>query len=701
MKPSPSLISRAALVATLFAGTGLLLSAQTAPASPAAASTDSNVLKLEPFQVNSTEGKGYIANDAMTGMKSNTLLIDIPQSVEVVPRDMIDDLGQFQTTVDTLKYVSAGTVPFARTGEFQMQRGFRTGYAFIDGQMDLSVVSDPISYDSFEVVNGPAAVLYGNHTSLGGIIVKNTRQPLPVQRDSARLIIGSQGFRRGELDTTGPLGSVGSTQVSYRLYAADQHYDGFGAIDFDNHQVVGGGIKFSFDDATSLLLQADVYYNQNRGIYNGFFNATDTGMYFGPGSSSDYKARWSKQRVNRYWYKATLNHAFNDHWSMVSTLTFNDYHRKDRETRNAAAPNWTTGTIQQYDFGWNYKEKLLSLTTDVTGRYRIAGFKNQSTFGFSADRDDGANNYWFIHGLAPTSITDPQIFNSPMPVYDASNASPPNASDYYSAYAYFMQTLELVPNHLTAVAGLSRSMTDGTNTNEGTNVTTTSKAQGTPRRLGLVYKPVKGLALYVNDSTTYQGTGTTNPDGSKLPPVQGEVKEVGFKTSLFDGRISSTVSYFDLDVTGIAIPDPTTGFSRAAGKQNNKGIEVDLAVRPLPNWVVIGTLYQGNIKDVNGQRMPNTINSSWSMVTRYDFDAATVKGLAIGASMFHQGNRSGGPWNPYTVGNIFLSYGRKAWSVALNVDNVTDKKYSGSGWGPFYMEPGMRRNTKVTFTYRF
>lgn len=697
---------RALASAAILAVVGSLSAQQTpatgqpAPQNNSNATTD-QAITMSPFSVSSTEGKGYISNDAITGMKSNTLLIDIPQSVEVIPRDVIDDLGQFAATVDTLKFVSAGTVPFARTGEMQMQRGFRTGYALIDGQLDLSVASDPMSYDSFEVVKGPAAVLYGNHTSLGGIIVKITRKPLPVRRDSVRLILGSQGMRRGEIDSTGPLGSIGSTKVSYRLYGAYQKYDGFGPVDFDNHKVIGGGLKFDLSSNTTLLLQMDVYYNENRGIYNGFANATNTGMYFGPGYSQGYKAKWSRQKLNRYWYKATLDHSFSENWHFTSTLSYNDFHRKDRETRNSAAPNYVTNTIQQYDFGWNYKENLVSLETDVTGTYRLAGFKNQSTFGFEVDRDYGINNYWFIRNLAPTSITDPQIYNSPMPVYDASNATPANESDYYSSYAYFMQTFEIVPDKLTAVAGVSGSYTDGNNKSYATNATTVSRAHGTPRRIGLVYKPIKGLALYANDSTTYQGTGSTNPDGSKLPPIVGEVKEVGLKTALFGGRISSTISYFDLNVTNIPIPDPNTGMSKAAGKQTNKGFEADIAIRPLENWTVMGTVYQGDIKDVNGQRMPNTVNSTWSLVTRYDFGTGPLQGFGIGGSMFHQGDRSGGPWNPYTIANLFLTYVHRSWSVSVNIDNIADKQYSGSGWGPFYMDPGPRRSTQFTFAYRF
>lgn len=688
----------------LLANIHCSLSAQSAvPASSAVRDDDSDddIVTLSAFIVTSTQGKGYIANDAVTGLKSRQLLIDIPQSVQVVARDIIDDLGQYASVIDIVKYVSSGSVPFARTGDFQTQRGFRSGSVLLDGQVDIAVTSDTVSFDSIEVVKGPAAVLYGNRTSLAGIIVKNSKKPLSVARNSARLIVGEGGMLRGELDFTGPAGKLGDTLVSYRVVGAHQDFDGFERVEHDDKRVYAASLKFDFTRNTSLLLQADHYENDNRGIFNGFENQAGTAVYTGPGFDQGYKAKWSNQGIERGWYKATVFHKFSEKWDMVATVTRNSFDRKDRETRNQSAPNWTAGTIQQYFFGWNLQQDLFAAQIDVTGEYEIAGLKNQSTFGGSADRDRVLQNFWFLRTMPPTSITNPGTYALPMPVYDSSNAEPTSRGTANFSFGYYMHTLHLLPERLTLIAGMSGSYVSSDSTNLRTNVVTTTRASGEPYRFGIVYKPVRDVAIYVNNSTTFQGSGSRDREGTLLPPIEGEVREIGVKTSLFGGRLSSTITYFALNVTGVLVPDSVTGLNRPSGRQDNKGLEIDIAVRPMENWTIMASYYDGDIRGIDGSRLPNSINESRSLLTRYDFADGPLKGAMVGGSMFHQGDRAGAAWPAYTISNLFAGYTRGSWSVMVNVDNVTDEVYSGSGWGNIFMEVGPPRNAKVTFAYRF
>lgn len=668
---------------------------------------EQQVVILSPFVVNSTQGKGYVANDAVTGLKSKALLIDIPQSIQVVPRDLIEDLGQFNNTIDTLKYAASGTATFAY-GEVVIGRGFRGPGLFIDGQSDMIVVADPVSYDSIEVLKGPAAVLYGNRTSLNGTIVKHTRKPLSVRRNSVRLIAGDGGMLRGELDFSGPAADLNGTKVSYRLYGAEQKFDGYGKVDFDNRTVIGGGLKFDFNQDTSLLVQGDYLDNDNRGISNNFQNQAATGTYFGPGYDQGYKSKWSKVHYDRIWAKTTLTHQFSDGWDMVASISRNAYNRKDREIRNAGAPNYVSNIIPQYIFGFDYQEDLLGFQVDVTGNYTLGGMKNISTLGFSADRGRSCNTYWFLRpdtqnpsGNIWTSITNPAIYDRPMPVFDDSNSDAPNRGVRVLGFAYYMHTLEVLPDKLSVIMGISGNYLNGNDRNQRTGTGVDLLNKGTPRRLGIVYKPIKGLALYANNSTAFQLVGARNASGSLLPPIKGEVREFGFKTAFKDGRISSTVTYFDFDVTGIPISNPPSPFQIPAGKQNNTGFEVDLAFRPVDDWQIIGTYYSGDMKGVDGARLANSINKTYSLVSRYDLSSGALKGLTLGVSVYHQGDRTGAAWPSFTTSNLFFGYRRDAWSAMVNVDNLEDKQYSYGGWGAFYQDVAPPRNAKVTFAYRF
>ena len=71
----------------------------------AAAPAKDPVLNLSKFEVTTTQDKGYLANNAATGFKTRQELIKIPQSVTVVTRDLIEDIGATKSS-DVMQYLS-------------------------------------------------------------------------------------------------------------------------------------------------------------------------------------------------------------------------------------------------------------------------------------------------------------------------------------------------------------------------------------------------------------------------------------------------------------------------------------------------------------------------------------------------------------------------------------------------------------------
>ena len=91
------------VIAAAFVAASVSVTAQVAadatPAKPP-------VLELSKFEVTTTQDKGYVANNTVTGFKTNQALIKIPQSVTVVTRDLIEDIGATRTS-DVLLYAGA------------------------------------------------------------------------------------------------------------------------------------------------------------------------------------------------------------------------------------------------------------------------------------------------------------------------------------------------------------------------------------------------------------------------------------------------------------------------------------------------------------------------------------------------------------------------------------------------------------------
>lgn len=145
---------------------------------------------------------GYRATRSATATRTDTPVRDTPQSVQVVPRDVLVDQQDIRLT-DALQNVSSvlpgGTLQ-GRSDTFII-RGFRTQIYAIDGVLVSptntfsSVSRDLADVERVEVLKGPASVLYGRGDP-GGLIHIVTRQPTLEPSGDINLQAGSFGFRR-------------------------------------------------------------------------------------------------------------------------------------------------------------------------------------------------------------------------------------------------------------------------------------------------------------------------------------------------------------------------------------------------------------------------------------------------------------------------------------------------------------------------
>ena len=122
------------------------------------------------FEVKTTQNRGYVVDNSANGFKTSESLMNIPQSIFVVTRDMIDDTNTYNPT-DTLRYAGVAT---QFSGAAFNLRGTRVN-PLVDG-MAGDPSADPINIDSYQLIKGPAAVFY-HSASLGGTVLETTRKP--------------------------------------------------------------------------------------------------------------------------------------------------------------------------------------------------------------------------------------------------------------------------------------------------------------------------------------------------------------------------------------------------------------------------------------------------------------------------------------------------------------------------------------------
>lgn len=114
---------------------------------------------------NGARETGYQPHNAVTGTRTDSRLLDIPQAVNVVPQQVLED--QAARTLDEALYNVSGITQANTLGGTQdavMKRGFgdnRDGSILRDGMRSIQAHNVTPTTERVEVLKGPASMLYG------------------------------------------------------------------------------------------------------------------------------------------------------------------------------------------------------------------------------------------------------------------------------------------------------------------------------------------------------------------------------------------------------------------------------------------------------------------------------------------------------------------------------------------------------------
>ncbi len=715
------------LIVGIAIGGSLFAQATSTPATNAA-KEEATVLSV--FRVSSTQDKGYIATSA-TPFKTKQELVDIPQAIIVVTRDMIDDIGG-QNSSDVLIY--AGAIPKYRSEAFSL-RGSNTGvtYPLIDGQIDRTIFMDNFFVDSYEVIKGPAALLYPN-SALTGVINKTTRKPLPFAQSSVKASVTDFGLYRTEIDSTGPLSRLGEGKLSYRLLAGYQDGDAYWRNAKDKRILVHPSLQFEYKN-TSVLLAYD--YQEITRPSNPTGVLMPNGRVFtGAGRNELNLPPGAMERHVHDGARLQLVHSFSNSWEMKFGGDLNQLHRKGSIVLPIGGVNYVDRTISFFNRRNYIKLNHYSMSIDVNGRYELFGLKNQSTFGMALTNQESWTTVWvnndFFNGITPARIIrpldKPDVDSLPVKPF-GQYVSPANPGSRIRADLgnfYFQQNVDIIRDRLSLIAGVARySNETSNNTNIAIRpaVAQILKADETLSRFGAVFHLTKEVTFYaMTADNSLPPTTAVLQNGGIVAPATGRGKEAGLKLSLWDGKLSSTISAFDLKTTGLTVFGgtlPSGGpFVIPVGKITQRGFDGDIALRLTSQWQMIGTFYKGTVEDQNRGKLDDSYTSSWSLFTRFDLPATSLKGFSFGGGASRINGRvvnSAGltfpigmtrptfmDVAPATLVGLFANYNlNRNLTLRLQVDNVLDKVYAVGINAAYLIDTSLPRNFTFSAKYKF
>jgi iron complex outermembrane receptor protein len=725
------------------------LSAQTTPSAPA----KEEVLVLSPFVVSSAAAARYQASEATSGTRVRLSLFDSTQSVSVVTRDLIEDVGAGRV-VEAAKYVAGvyeSTIPNAQ--DRTTIRGFQNDGATMDGFSYFSFANaDPALIERIEVVKGPNAIMAPQGVP-GGTVNLVSKKPIFADRGSVSVQAGRYFASRGELDVNQV---VTPGKLAVRVVAAGQDADDYGQGNFHQGFIVMPMATYRFGPATELTVQVEAY-NWRALNFTGIpvsLYATSTGHWQTlEGIPRDFSAQ--RDDITRHQsaqhYRAFFTTSFGDHLSMRLAANLIESTATSVQLNIGAASNQVTTTdpatgLRVWDGTTRNDAPLFTLGGSVNNQDRTyANLQNDFVYEIKNDSLKSTTVAGWAVNFAATHHEKNQNFTVISPqnlasyaysAYTLTNVTGINTRYFRDQQFYVNETLSLLQERLLLSAGVSRDWYYSENSDELRAIRGHVAPEATLPSGGLVFKLTPDLALYygyskqtsaINPTVTATSTNTNlfNTQTSKQ-------HEFGVRARLFDNRLSTTLAYFDIKQNNFSIPNPANSANPVPSPllpplfsdRLAHGVELELNFAVNANLSLVGNGTVMRNRDANGIAFRGTAEKSGAFWANYAFAKGTpLGGLSVGLGADYLDKRAGDAasgvtsastatniirvqpsfWLPArTLLNASAVYRLDAhWRAQLNIDNLLNKDYLQSATGRTNVWVGAPLNAKLTVTYSF
>jgi len=239
------------------------------------------------------------------------------------------------------------------------------------------------------------------------------------------------------------------------------------------------------------------------------------------------------------------------------------------------------------------------------------------------------------------------------------------------------------------------------------------------------YKVKPDVLAYASYSESYQAN--TFLKAGDLPgllakPTTSKGYEVGIKTDLLDGRISSTLALYTIDQQDRIISLNVATASGAIGSYDfqgtvdrSQGIEAEVSFSPVNHWQIYASAALNDVRTIEvgpgldvyrGTHPQATAHTLANLWTRYSFSANNADGVWVGGGCNYTSRKASINTNSKvflpatTLWQAAVGYDWKChdaqMSAVLNWQNISDVEYF-----PAVQDRGLPSRINLTLTARF
>jgi iron complex outermembrane receptor protein len=658
--------------------------------------------------------------------------LENPQVYTSVTRELLSDQVVFSVD-DAVKNVPGFQKMWDATGRagdggsyynsrgFIVQSSLRNGIA---GMVTNTI--DAINLEKLEVIKGPSATLFGSSlTSYGGVMNRVTKKPYNKFGGELSYSTGSFQFNRGSADINIPLDNA--KKILFRLNTAYQYEGSFQDNVFARTVTAAPSLSYTPTNRLTIHADAELFYGKNIGQSNYFFyfpsaalgatradqvNIDYTKSYQGDDLFQKTRSMNFFGQVN---YK--ISKSFTSSTNFTSSSSFSDgygayfYLIPDAtvtlDPADAGKANYLARADQSTG---DSKSELLEIQQNFNGDFKIGSFRNRMVVGLDFLRHNSNQNFFgSVYDIVPLNVPD----------FDYSTFNNANMTAKYAAgapdftypivykintYSAFVSDVLNLTDQLSVLAALRVDHYDNKGGVEGGPVAAYAQTAFSPK-FGLVFQPVLNkVSLFANYQNSFTNLGAYGKyDITAADSIRQEIArleqanqiEAGVKVDVLEGRLSATLSYYDIHIKDVlrTDPNPVAAVRQAKvqdGTQASKGVELELIANPVKGLNVVAGFSYNDSKfekadaDVNGLR-PGTASSPYlaNFWVSYRLPETLVKGLGFGFGGNYASDnkvvnsRSRGEFilPSYTVLNASAFYERSRYRVSVKADNLSNERY--------------------------
>lgn len=685
-RPSP-------VVTAIRLGSLLALGSLFHPASAASASEpapDAPPVQVVEINGERNDESGFAAQRAGASTKSDLSLLQTPQSVSVLTRDLLD--ARAVTTLAEALQSSAGVSAggWGRRGwdDFNIRGQRASESLYIDGLkrgQNVWVGQETFGVERIEILKGPASINFGL-VQPGGLVNMISKRPRAQAFNEIGATYGSHDFKQLDFDLGRPLNESGKAAVRINGIWSDQD-DPVDKVYFKKRYIapsvsldLGPNTHF-----TILTSYGEREYLRNQGVAvrgsilanpNG---AVDRDRFYGEPAFGPYNSR---QATLGY----SLVHRFDNGWKLGQNARWLDMDvdgrfvslgvvSADGRTQNRSA------SIQDVQGSNRALDTYLERSFDLGAQRHtvLAGLdlnSDKERYGSTSCRMPAISIYAPVYGQ---SFTCPATTNSQ------------NTTEISYAGLYLRDQIALT-ERLNLSLALRHDRVRNSLYNEKANTTSIVRDSANTGSAGLLYSATPHVSPYISFASSFLPVGGSDFFGNQFKPEEGKQAEIGAKFEFDNGRITGGVALFDLKRRNVTTADPNEehiailpSAQVQTGEEQTRGFEAEAGADLRNGWnlqaaltVLDGVVTEDN-NGIVGKRLQNVPRRSASAWANYRVRSGTLSGLGAGMGLRYESEKTGPSVSyvvpGYTAIDANLSYQTRDIRVTLSVKNLFDRDY--------------------------